>query len=286
MDCDICFEKFDQSLNRPMTLIRCCHTICLSCLKNLKEKKCPSCDFTIEDSQTNWSIFKQVAESDYDKTKSNIIKRINELNSYDKQIIEMKREKKEQNNTLMKSIKMQIENESNEKIKIICKESRQSFKRMASRLTEIESNLKELAQLESENKENYHKSVLKVKIVDTETNGKQINKYLKKPDLIKFLRIKENELTERNIKQINYFKKQLFNEIETNGKNSNMKLEQIAFHSFNIKQDEQIKIENNDYSKQELLNLNQNLGNQISQLKSKLEKLTVFNEKWVFIYLY
>jgi len=57
MDCDICFEKFDQSLNRPMTLIRCCHTICLSCLKNLKEKKCPSCDFTIEDSQTNWSIF-------------------------------------------------------------------------------------------------------------------------------------------------------------------------------------------------------------------------------------
>ena len=65
-----------------------------------------------------------------------------------------------------------------------------------------------------------------------------------------------------------------------------MKLEQMAFHSFNIKQDEQIKIENNDYSKQELLNLNQNLGNQISQLKSKLEKLTAFNEKWVFIYLY
>jgi pyruvate formate-lyase activating enzyme-like uncharacterized protein len=66
---------------------------------------------------TNWSIFKQVAESDYDKIKLNLIKHLTELNSYEKKIIEMKREKKEQNNALIKSIKMQIENESNKSIK-------------------------------------------------------------------------------------------------------------------------------------------------------------------------
>jgi hypothetical protein len=134
---------------------------------------------------------------------------------------------------------------------------------MAVKLARLQSNFKELVHIESENKENFDKCVLELKIVDSKTRGKEINKYFDRPDLIKFLRIRENELIEKNIKQINYFKKQLFNEIETNGKNSNMKLEQIAFHSFNVKQDVQIKIENNDYSKQELLNLTQNLDNQL-----------------------
>ncbi len=74
MECDICFEKFDHSLNKPVALIRCLHTICSACLKRLKEKKCPTCNRPIEDSETNWHLLKHVAESEYDKFKLEVIK--------------------------------------------------------------------------------------------------------------------------------------------------------------------------------------------------------------------
>jgi hypothetical protein len=43
MECDICFEKFDKSINKPLSLFRCAHTICANCVKNLPTKECPTC---------------------------------------------------------------------------------------------------------------------------------------------------------------------------------------------------------------------------------------------------
>ena len=58
MECDICLEKFDHSLNKPLVLIRCAHTLCARCVENLVEKKCPNCNAEIEEARTNWSVLK------------------------------------------------------------------------------------------------------------------------------------------------------------------------------------------------------------------------------------
>ena len=41
--CDICLDLFDHSIHKPSVLI-CGHTFCLSCLKKLNKKQCPTCN--------------------------------------------------------------------------------------------------------------------------------------------------------------------------------------------------------------------------------------------------
>lgn len=48
MDCRICFEKYNTHNRKPITLMPCCHTFCLSCLINLFKSydfkfNCPKC---------------------------------------------------------------------------------------------------------------------------------------------------------------------------------------------------------------------------------------------------
>ena len=47
MDCRICFDKYNKSNRKPITLLPCCHTFCMSCLSNLKKSSdylsCPKC---------------------------------------------------------------------------------------------------------------------------------------------------------------------------------------------------------------------------------------------------
>lgn len=62
-------DKFDDLLNRPLSLIRCCHTICCKCFNNLPNKtKCPSCDSLIEETKTNWSVLNQIISSECNKS--------------------------------------------------------------------------------------------------------------------------------------------------------------------------------------------------------------------------
>ncbi len=40
MNCNICFEYFNISNRKPMTIYGCGHTFCLACLDLLAEKNC------------------------------------------------------------------------------------------------------------------------------------------------------------------------------------------------------------------------------------------------------
>ncbi|XP_052131874.1 E3 ubiquitin-protein ligase TRIM32-like [Frankliniella occidentalis] len=42
MDCNICFEPFDQGGHLPKAM-PCGHTVCLACLQRLQNRKCPTC---------------------------------------------------------------------------------------------------------------------------------------------------------------------------------------------------------------------------------------------------
>lgn len=43
--CNICFEKYNTSFKKPIIMMLCCHTICLDCLNDIKNKSnnCPTC---------------------------------------------------------------------------------------------------------------------------------------------------------------------------------------------------------------------------------------------------
>ena len=53
MKCQICFEKFDHSKNKPYVLIPCTHTVCSKCVLSLKETKCPTCSRVFRDKNPN-----------------------------------------------------------------------------------------------------------------------------------------------------------------------------------------------------------------------------------------
>jgi hypothetical protein len=58
MDCNICFEKFDRQLRKPIN-INCGHTFCAHCLNNLKARNnhsCPSCRQEIKNEQPNYTV--------------------------------------------------------------------------------------------------------------------------------------------------------------------------------------------------------------------------------------
>lgn len=40
--CNVCFEGYDNGQHLPLTMM-CGHTLCLSCMSQLREMKCPSC---------------------------------------------------------------------------------------------------------------------------------------------------------------------------------------------------------------------------------------------------
>jgi hypothetical protein len=236
MDCEICFEKFDHSLNKPLSLYKCGHTLCALCFKRLNNKTCPMCNTQIEDTSINWVVLKQVAESEYDMERSEVVKNLSET-------IKCTEEKKEQNNNLAKLFKNQVENHCNK-----------------THINQINSYKKQLfSKIEKKMKKSEEKAV---KLIKNEV---------------------ENHCADK-IKQITVYKKQLFLEIETQIKDKNKQFDELAL-SFKQSDDEiKTKVENNDLTKEELLNLNQKLSQQNKELKNKLNTI-VDVEQSVIIYI-
>ncbi len=61
-ECTICYESFDESLHRPLTLVcdneSCGHTYCWKCIQEIQfiTKKCPSCNVEFKFTITNWFV--------------------------------------------------------------------------------------------------------------------------------------------------------------------------------------------------------------------------------------
>jgi len=125
MECEICLEKFDHSINKPLVLFRCGHTLCSKCVDNLHEKKCHNCSDPIEDIRPNWAVLKTTPESEYDKMKADLLKSLTEIELLEKNI--QNTEQKNSSN-LIKQLKKQVEHRSIELIKQINLNKRQLFK--------------------------------------------------------------------------------------------------------------------------------------------------------------
>ncbi len=111
MDCDICFEKYDKLLNKPLTLIRCAHTICAQCEKKLLTKECPTCRKPIEETAVNWLVFNLIKEPDSDNSKAEIVKATRDWTNLAKTLPELIEKKKLEIINSAKSLKKTIEQE-------------------------------------------------------------------------------------------------------------------------------------------------------------------------------
>ncbi len=173
MDCDICLKDFDQSLNKPLVLLNCAHTVCSFCVNNLLDKKCPTCNSQIERTVPNWALLKNVTESDYDRLKTNVFKILFEMSSYEKIITNIEARKRKETNELVGSVKNQVETQVNEIIKHINFAKNEIFKEIETNARRINEKLLDLTQTKQNEKNNELKEKLQ-------------NNNLTKEELLKF----------------------------------------------------------------------------------------------------
>lgn len=73
--------KFDHTEHKPLVIIPCTHTYCLTCLNRLTRKKCPKCDILIQKTNPNWSLINLIP--DFQITKSTSSTSFNKFSSLD-----------------------------------------------------------------------------------------------------------------------------------------------------------------------------------------------------------
>ena len=183
MECDICLEKFDHSINKPLVLFRCGHTLCSKCVNNLVEKKCPTCNGLIEETRPNWALLKTAVESDYDKMKSELLKSLSEIESLEKKLETTEQQKSEKNLDLIKRLKSQVQSRADEHVKQINSDKKLLFKEIETKFKDLEQ--QEQAKSESETKDK--KDEIKEKLNDNKFDKKQLIDL--KPELINRLSI-------------------------------------------------------------------------------------------------
>ena len=54
--CKVCFKNYNQTQNKPCSLVPCCHTFCSACIDRLTDKKCPTCRLIIKEKCINWEL--------------------------------------------------------------------------------------------------------------------------------------------------------------------------------------------------------------------------------------
>lgn len=68
MNCEICEIRFDYGEHKPLCIIPCTHTYCLTCVSRLRRKKCPKCDTLIQKTNPNWSLINLIPDFFYTRS--------------------------------------------------------------------------------------------------------------------------------------------------------------------------------------------------------------------------
>ena len=79
MECKLCFEPYDTDSRKPMNLHPCNHTYCKQCLDQLNRNECPNCRTEINDKRVNYALVEVIEENNVKLLKSNIQKKLNEI---------------------------------------------------------------------------------------------------------------------------------------------------------------------------------------------------------------
>lgn len=117
-NCEICLEQFDHSIHKPH-ILACPHTLCLSCINQLTNKKCPTCNEPFIKTNLNVALLKFIPESSYDCLKNDSIKAYIELNEIKKNLKISRQEKLSLYEAKIASIQQTITNKTKQAISIL-----------------------------------------------------------------------------------------------------------------------------------------------------------------------
>ncbi len=120
MICQICFEPYDHSRNRPY-ILSCPHTFCARCLNQLNGKKCPNCNVTIRNKHVNLALLELVPQSSYDHQKNDSLKKLIEVNDLNLKLSKMREINHTDSLNKIQSIKEVISNDTNRIIDMLRK---------------------------------------------------------------------------------------------------------------------------------------------------------------------
>ncbi len=56
MNCKICFEQYNKNKHKPVILMQCGHSVCITCLNELTTFLCPICREQIITSKPNYDL--------------------------------------------------------------------------------------------------------------------------------------------------------------------------------------------------------------------------------------
>lgn len=62
MECMLCFELYNEQLNKPYSLYKCGHTYCISCINSLREHRCPMCNQMFIDKIPCYAVIQMMKE--------------------------------------------------------------------------------------------------------------------------------------------------------------------------------------------------------------------------------
>ncbi len=79
MSCQVCFNAYDHSFNKPYSLSSCSHTICWSCLNLNKSNHCQICNKHFSNKHINSALLEFISISCNDILKAEVMKSINEI---------------------------------------------------------------------------------------------------------------------------------------------------------------------------------------------------------------
>ncbi len=200
--CKVCFEKFDRLKHKPHVLLNCTHTLCINCIENLSEKKCPTCSAIIVRTNPNWEILDLMDEPDNNinnsnnKLKNNVNRLVNEIDCLKEEILINHTTKTKENGDKIKLLKSQIIAKTEEKIKQLtdCQKS------LCNQAKTIETDLKK-HQMEIINnvKENTNRYLVDI---ENRLNNMKTLDETQLNVMLAELTAKKNELDNKN-KQIN-----------------------------------------------------------------------------------
>ena len=119
MFCQICYNDYNHSINKPYSLSHCSHTFCIECLNKLTSNKCPICKAEYQAKNPNLSLMEFIPKSSFDITREefeNTLKKAKILKNNLYSIIDKKRD---ENISKIQDLKTQIRTKRDDLIKLI-----------------------------------------------------------------------------------------------------------------------------------------------------------------------
>ncbi len=56
LNCEVCYDVFNEKERKPLSLVSCGHTFCSSCISKLTSRLCPICKTYYNQTITNWTL--------------------------------------------------------------------------------------------------------------------------------------------------------------------------------------------------------------------------------------